>query len=228
MLTSCSLMFTVSTRKDIREFFQNCLSEGAVIFNEICDEMLSKGIYTRPPFIEPPKKTDFIESTEYLSGIDILKDQRLLNAIEVTHIFGNIEANVIGKTLMQGFGQTADLKEVRDFMNKAAKLSEEVITSLTEFLTGSQLPAPMGSEAQVFSTDQAPFSDKLMMYEVSVLVAAGISDYASATAASLRNDLKSHYMNLLTDTARLGGKAEKLMIKHSWLEQPPQQEKITY
>ncbi|WP_456272581.1 hypothetical protein [Bacillus sp. AK031] len=66
--------------------------------------MLAKGVYTRPPFIETPKKIDFLESKEYLSGNDFLKDQRLLNAIEITHIFGNIEANLVGRTLMKGFG----------------------------------------------------------------------------------------------------------------------------
>ncbi|WP_456272580.1 DUF3231 family protein [Bacillus sp. AK031] len=113
-------------------------------------------------------------------------------------------------------------------MENANQMAGKVINSLTEFLTGSQLPAPEGSETQVYSTSHAPFSDKLMMYEVSVLVAAGISDYASALAASLRKDLKTHYMNMLTETSKLGKKAESILIKNSWLEQPPQQDKIRY
>ena len=129
---------------------------------------------------------------------------------------------------MKGFGQTADSQEVRELMVKAGKLSENVVTSLTEFMTGSDLPAPMGSETQVYSSSQAPFSDKLMMYEASVMIAAGVSDYASGMAASLRNDLKSHYTTLFSETAKLGKKAETLMIQNSWLEQPPQQEKISY
>lgn len=228
MMTSCTLMFTVSTRKDIRELFQNCLNSGGDIFNEICEVMLAKGIYTRAPYIEAPNKVDFIENRDYLNGKDFLKDQRLLNAVEITHVFGNIEANIIGGALLKGFGQTADLKEVRDFMNKASQMSEKVVKSLTEFLAGSQLPSPMGSETQVYSSTQAPFSDKFMMYEATVLVATGISDYAAALAASFRNDLRSHYTDLFTDTSKLGRKAEAIMIENKWLEQPPQQDKISY
>ena len=78
MLTSCALMFTVSTRKDIRELFRELFKEGTSLFDKVSDVMLAKGIYIRPPFIEPPKKNDFVESKDYLSGNNFLKDQSCL------------------------------------------------------------------------------------------------------------------------------------------------------
>ncbi|GGM28962.1 hypothetical protein GCM10011351_13740 [Paraliobacillus quinghaiensis] len=224
--TSCSLMHTMSTRKDIRKHFKECSSEGITVFDEISDLLLDKGLYVRPPFIEPPKKSDFIEDRDYLNGFNLLGDQRFLNTIEISHIFGNVEANVVGNTITKSFGQTADKKEVRDFMKKAGKLSEKVVNTLTKFLTSSQLPTPMPSETQVVSSSQPAFSDRLMMYQLSILTAAGLSDYATSLATSMRNDLKRQYMDLLDDTAKLGGEAQNLMIDNSWLEQPPQQDKI--
>lgn len=226
MVTSCGLMYTMSTRKDIRQYFKGCLEKATSIFDTISDVLLNKGLYTRPPFIEPPKKADFVEDKDYLNGINLLKDQRLLNAVEISHIFGNIEGNVIGNALTKGFGQTADLKVIRKFMEDAGKLSEKVVNSLTQFLTSSQLPSPMASETQVYSSSQPPFSDRLMMYEMSVLTATGVSDYGTSLASSMRNDLKRHYMDLINDTSKLGKKAEGLMIENHWLEQPPQQDKI--
>ncbi|MEY2196231.1 DUF3231 family protein [Neobacillus sp. BF23-41] len=226
MVVSCGLMFTLSTRKDIREHFKKGLSESTTVFDDVSDVLLDKGLYTRPPFIEPPKKTDFIEDKDYLNGINLLGNQRYLNAVEISHLYGNIEANVIGKAIAKGFGQTADSKEVREFMQKSADLAEKIINEHTQFLTGSDLPAPMPSESQVFSSLHPPFSDKLMMYQITILSAAGISDYATSLATSQRNDLKRHYLDLLGDTSKLAKKAEALMVENKWKEQPPQQEKI--
>ncbi|UCZ54928.1 DUF3231 family protein [Bacillus shivajii] len=226
MVASSGLMFTMSTRKDVREHFKEFLSNATNLFDEVSDLLLEKGLYTRPPFIDPKKRSDFIEDKEYLNGIDLFSDQRFLNTIEISHIFANIEANVIGHTLTKGFAQTADIKEVRAFMENAGQLSEEIVNSLTQFLIGSQLPAPMASETQVFSSSHAPFSDRLMMYEITVLSAAGLSDYATSLATSMRNDLKRQYMDLINDTSKIAKKAERLMIDHHWLEQPPQQDRI--
>lgn len=227
MVAAWGLMYTLSSRKDIREHFKSCLSQSTSIFDQVSDVLLEKGIYTRPPFIDPPKKTDLIENRDYMDGKSFLKESRYLNAVEISHVFANIEANVIGHSLTQGFSQTADQKNVREFMKKASQLSEKVITDLTQFLTESKLPAPMGSETQVFSSTIPPFSDRLMMYEMSVLSSAGISDYATSLSVSMRNDLTEQYMSLLTGTSKLAKEAELIMIKNHWLEQPPQQEKIT-
>lgn len=228
MVVTYGLMYTLSTRKDIREHFKKCLSEATIVFDVVSDVLLDKGVYTRPPFIEPPKKTDFIENKDYLNGKDLFGNQRYLNAVEISHLYGNIEANVIGNALTKGFAQSADFKEVREFMQKAADLSKKIINEHTQFLTGSDLPAPMPSEQQVFSSTQSPFSDKLMMYQITILTAAGLSDYATSLATSQRNDLKTHYLDLLVDTAKLAKKSESLMIENRWKEQPPQQDKIKY
>jgi hypothetical protein len=228
MVVSCGLMYTLSTRKDIREHFKNSLLEATTVFDDVSDVLLDKGLYTRPPFIEPPKKSDFVEDKDYLNGINLFGNQRYLNAVEISHLYGNIEANVIGKALTKGFAQTADYKEVREFMQKSADLSEKIINEHTQFLTGSDLTAPLPSETQVFSSSHPPFSDKLMMYQITILSAAGLSDYATSLAASQRNDLKKHYLDLLVDTAKLAKKAESLMVENKWKEQPPQQDKIKY
>ncbi|MFV8829592.1 DUF3231 family protein [Alkalihalobacterium sp. APHAB7] len=228
MVASCGLMFTMSTRKDVRDHFEDCLSKATSVFNEVSDLLLKKGLYTRPPFIEPPKKADFIEDKDYLNGMNLLNDQRFLNAVEISHVFANIEANVIGNAITKGFGQTADKKEVREFMENASQLSGKIVNSLTQFLTGSQLPAPMPSETQVFSSTHPPFSDRLMMYEITVLSGAGLADYATSLSTSMRNDLKKHYMNLINDTMKIAKKAESIMIENHWLEQPPQQDRIIF
>jgi spore coat protein CotF len=226
MVVSNGLMFTASTRKDIREYFKGELAKGTTLFDHVSNVLLDKGLYVRPPFIEPSQKTDFIEDKDYLNGVDFLSDQRYLNSVEISHIFLNINANVLGSALTKAFAQTADLKPIREFMETAEKVSEEVVQSLSEFLTGSELPSPMTSDALVYSSSQSPFSDRLMMYQISVLTGVGLSDYATSLAASMRNDLKRHYMDLLEDTAKLAKRAESLMIEHHWLEQPPQQDRI--
>ncbi|MCT2535450.1 DUF3231 family protein [Aquibacillus koreensis] len=228
MTSSYSLMYTMSSRKDIMDHFRVGTGEIMHVFELISNVLLDKGIYNRAPIIDSSKKVDFIENKDYVSGNNLFGDQRFLNAVEISHVFGNLEANVVGNTITKAFGQTADKKEVREFMEQAGNLSEKIISSLTKVLTSSQLPAPMPSETQIYSSTQPPFSDKFVMYQMSILTSAGVSDYATSVATSLRNDLKRFYSDVLQDTVKLGKKAETLMIKNSWLEQPPQQEKVEF
>lgn len=41
--------------------------------------------------------------------------QRPLTAAEITHLYSNIQTNHMGRAVITGIGQVADLKDVRDY-----------------------------------------------------------------------------------------------------------------
>ncbi|MDG5789276.1 DUF3231 family protein [Evansella sp. AB-P1] len=215
-------MNTACKEKELRNYFKKGLDEGVASYDEVTDLMLEKGIYMKPPFIEPPEEVDFVEDKEYLDRQMLLKENRDLNAIEISHVFGNIEANMVGKLITKGFKQTADIKEVREFMEQGEEMTEKRLKAMSKLLSEHDLPIPMASEPIVYRSTEAPFSDKLMMFQMTLLTAAAISEYATSLAASMRSDLVSTYMNAIKDTSKLALKGSALMIENNWLEQPPQ------
>ena len=80
---------SMSSRKDIRAYFLEGLTETGNLYDKSTDVALSKGVFVRAPFISYPTKTDFIDSKKYLSGLNPFSKKRPLNAIEISSLFMN-------------------------------------------------------------------------------------------------------------------------------------------
>ncbi|WP_350339534.1 DUF3231 family protein [Cytobacillus horneckiae] len=59
------------------------------------------------------------------------------------------------------------------------------------------------------------------MFHMGMLAAAGTGNYATAAAASQRNDLILNYERLSLEIAQYAKDIANLMIDNEWLEQPP-------
>ncbi|MGP4108638.1 DUF3231 family protein [Virgibacillus sp. L01] len=219
-LTSYTMGLTHSTRSDIRDFFTQCIDTSEQIYNETTDLLLSKGIYARSPFIPIPKTADTVEKQNFLTGW--LGNRRPLTAIEIDQLFFNIQRNAVGHALLIGFSQVAKAKEVREYMRRGADIAEKHIKVLNSVLTEEDLPASMIWSSNIEETTVSPFSDKLLMFEVSGTTQAGVGYYGQSLAAAQRRDLGSHYMRVLTETLEYGEDGANITIKHAWLEEPPQ------
>lgn len=77
-------------------------------------------------------------------------------------------------------------------------------------------------DSGVIESTDAPFSDKLFLYHVTILVAAGTGNYGIAAAASPRKDIASNYVKLAAEIASYAEDGAKKMIENGWLEEPPQ------
>src|SRR5207237_1004371 len=91
-----------------------------------------------------------------------------------------------------------------------------------QFLIKEDLPASPGWESHVLNTTTNIFSDKLIMYTVLAMVAAGIGNYGMALAGSPRRDLGLKYMTLIPEVALYAEDGANIMIKYGWMEEPPQ------
>ena len=219
-MAASSTAIGLATREDVVAFHKRVLQAAVKLQDLTRQLMLKQGTYIRPPFISIPDKVDFVEKLQFLDGV--LGKKRALTAIEITHVFLNVQTNAIGKALITGFGQIAKKQEVKQFLKRGKQIAKKHLTIFSDFLLKEDLPAPMSWDAEVMDTTLSIFSDKLMMFVTSAMIAAGIGNYGMAMAASPRKDLATKYASLIPEIALYAEDGVNIMIKYGWMEEPPQ------
>lgn len=208
------------TRPDIRGYFTEANKSSMDQYNKVTDTLLANGIAIRAPRVEVPKEVSFIKKHNFMSGI--FGEQRPLLVTEIVHLFKNVLTNLLGRSLITGFGQVSKIKEVKDYMFRGADISSKHEKVFSTLLSNEDIPIPSTYEMFVTDSTTPPFSDKLMMFHISALNAAGIGNYGIASAASLRADIITNYMRLSGEIAQYAEDGINIMIDNEWMEQPPQ------
>lgn len=218
-------LFTgMSYRKDIEDFFISLTAESQVINSQATQFLLGKGVLVRPPFVSMPTEVHFVRDKEYMGGLNWFGETRSLNTVEVSLIHHAIETNLVGMQLMIGFAQVATNDEVRKYLIKGMDLSKKIEIDLGEFLRQSFIEPPATHAGKATASKTAPFSDKLMMYNTSLLASFGLGSNAIGGAFSLRSDLPAKMAFLAKDIFTFAQEGGKIMIKNGWMEEPPQTE----
>ena len=212
---------SVASRSDIQDFYGHALHQVQNLYRVASDTALEKGVFLKRPYIPYPKQLSFINDVGYLSGLNPLKKNRILNAIEITHLCVNIETNQIGLMLMSCFMQSSQSKEVSNFMKRGKEISKKHIILLSEALLNDDIQAPISPDHGVTDSTIPVFSEKLMMFQVNLLNSAGLGNYATAAAASQRSDLALNYERLSLEVGQFAKDGAELMIKNKWMEEPP-------
>ncbi|UFU00090.1 DUF3231 family protein [Radiobacillus kanasensis] len=217
-LLAHGLSLAGSARKDIRELFTYSLTENMKFFNLSTDTSLAKGLFVRAPQIDIQDEVEYVQGKKYLSPFN----KRVLNTIEISHIFENIKTNTVGTQICMGFAQTTDSKEVKAYMKRGQKISQKHIDIFSNMLKESNITAPTGSDIAVSNSNTRVFSDRLVIFLMSVLSATGQGNYSTASTGSMRYDLTLNYQRLSVEIALFAKEGLDIMINHGWLEEPPQ------
>ena len=213
-----SVSLSTSARKDIREFYTSCLTSSTDLFNRTSDVMQEKGLFIRPPFISYPTQIEFVEKQQFLAGW--MGEQRPLTSIEVTSLFFNMYRNLLGYALITGFSQVAQSKEVRQFMVRGAEMAKQHSEVTSELLRQDDLLTPMSWDTMPLTSKEAPFSDKLMMFQIAAMNAAGIGFYGTSIGVAARKDLALAYSRLFLEVGEYAADGAKILIDNGWLEKP--------
>ncbi|GIO24848.1 DUF3231 family protein [Oceanobacillus sp. J11TS1] len=212
---------SMSIKKEIRDYSIQALKEATTLYDDAVKVALEKGINSRHPYIEVPKETDYVDSKKYYSGLNPFSEKRPLNAVEISHLYLNIQTNEMGARLCLAFAQTSPAKVVQDFMIRGKNISQKHIKIFVDTLMKGDLGAPQIPDVAVSDSTTQTFSDKLMMFHMSLIMSAGVGNYATAGAASQRTDLSLNYSRLSLEIARFAKSGADIMIDNNWLEQPP-------
>lgn len=217
---AASALLDVLARNDVRGFFSQTSQMFMKLYNDACNLLLRKGAFVRSPTIAPMEKAEYIQSESFLSGL--IGKHRPLTAIELAHISKSAESNSIGRTFLNGFSQTAKSPKVRKYMARGAEIASTHETVFRQVLIEDGVPMPSTWDSTISQSIDAPFSDKLMMFQTDSLTALSVAGYGAAIGASLRKDLVGHYTRLEAEILKYANDGVKLMIENRWMEQPPQ------
>ncbi len=186
--------------------------------------LLRKGVLAKPPYVTMPKQVEIIENKSYMSRSSPFRDKRALNTVEVGFLNEAIESNIFGMQLMTGFAQTSTDNEVKKYFIEGKELAKKIISKLSDVLLQSDIQPPSTWAGKATDSTTAQFSDKLMLFTTSLMSNSAIGYNIIGTSFSLRSDLHAKLSLISKDTFSFAKKGGKLMIKHKWMEEPPQME----
>lgn len=215
---------TMAFRKDVRDYFAKSMDFTKDIYNECTEYLTQQGDLVRPPYVTMPKQVEFIEEKKYMSGMQMFRNKRTLNTLEISYLFTIIETNIFGMQLTTGFAQVAKEKEVRDYFAKGKELAKKVISDVSSIILDSDILPPATWAGKATDSTIPPFSDKMMMYLINIMSSSAVAGNALGMAFSMRGDLPVKLAVITLDASKYAKEGGKLMITHKWLEEPPQME----
>jgi len=222
-LVFSSLYLATSYMKEVRELFKLIHATSENYHDLATDYLLEKGVLAKPPYVTMPNKIEFIEDKEYLTG-KMFSDKRALNTVEIGYIYDSIQDNISGMQLTTGFAQVAHESEVKRFFIEGKELSKKIITNLTDVFLQSDIQPPSTWAGKATDSILPVFSDKLMMYIVNLISGFATGNNSFGSSFSMRSDLPLVFTEISKDLFNHSKKGGILMIKHMWMEEPPQME----
>jgi hypothetical protein len=205
-------------RKDVEEFFIYCMDSTMALMKQIKDILMHKGFIMKPPLIPVPEKVEFIHY-DFLNGY--FGHVRPLHALEIAHLYDNIENNATSKALIMAFAQVAKNKDVQKLFEWGRNMTSKSVQKSMEKLHEQSLPAPPFFDDLVTTSTFSPFSDKIMLFHKMDMFAMKIRSFGNAVAVDGRHDIGLMYATNLMELGKFVESAAELMIKNGWLEQPP-------
>lgn len=218
-LQGYSINLALSVRGDVYSHYNECISQLTTFLREVKELLLSKGLYIRSPYLPIPDDINFVKRQSFLKGF--FGEKRPLIGTEITNLFANFQRNAFGVATLMGFSQVAQAKEVTEYLLRGKEIAKKHCEVLGSILSESDLPIPMTWDTEVTDSTASTFSDKLMMFYTTSLIALSIGFYGTSMAMSPRKDIGLHYVRLSAEIAKYAEDGAKIMIKNGWLEQPP-------
>lgn len=219
-MAAYGLAVALAVRSDVRSYFLTCNQSTMELDEKVTQVLLSKGLYIRAPYVPLPQEVKFAESPSFMGSL--LGKNRPLNVLEIMQISANVSTNAMGRALMIGFSQVAQSPDVREFLVRGQDIAKKHIKVFSTLLQADDLPTPTTWDSEVQGSTTPPFSDKLMMQQAMATVAVGMANYGTALGFSTRVDVAADYARLMAESAQFGENGAQIMIKHGWMEQPPQ------
>jgi uncharacterized protein YutE (UPF0331/DUF86 family) len=209
----------IQMREDIREFFiyvNNCV---AILLGQINNVLAEKKYMAKPPIIPTPETIDFIQKQSYLKGF--VGDVRPLHALEIVHLYDNIENNVASKALLLGFYQTVEDEKIKSLFKRGLEMTDKAVKQYMEKLHTEHMQTPSYIDHLVTTSTYPPFSDKIMLFHKMDMFSMKIRSFGNSLAVNGRRDIGLLYGRTLINAALFVDDATNIMIDKGWLESPP-------
>ncbi|GAB3058225.1 DUF3231 family protein [Virgibacillus ainsalahensis] len=215
-----SIAIPLMRRNDVKNFFIYCLQSTVKLLTEVDNVLMKKGFFVTPPEIPIPEKVDFVQKQKYLRGF--FGDTRPLHALEITHLYDNLENDVTSGALLIAFSQVAKDDNVQQILKRGKNIADKHVEAFTEKLHKDDLPSRESLDHLVTDSTISPFSDKLMLIHKMEMFSMKVRTYANAASFNGRRDIGGMYTRFLMDNGLYVEDVTNILIDYGWLERPPQ------
>ncbi|MFP7177123.1 DUF3231 family protein, partial [Priestia filamentosa] len=127
-------------REDMREFFIYCNQCTTIFLGQINSVLMNKKFIAQPPIIPTPDGIDKIDKQSYLKGF--MGDIRPLQALEIIHLWDNIENNVTSMTLLSGFHQIVQDQKIKALFKRGLDITDKSLKQYKEKLHIEHIQSP--------------------------------------------------------------------------------------
>lgn len=218
-LQAYSMALPIATRDDVYTFFSTCLRESDDLIRKSNTLLLSKGLYDKSPYLPLPNDFTFVEKKSFLAGY--FGEKRPLIGTEITNLYANFKRNALGSATMIGYSQVASKSDVAAFILRGKEIAQKHCEVLGSFLKENDLSIPVTWETEVTDSTKYTFSDRKMLFYVTVLTGMSTAFYGASIALSPRRDIGVMYSRLTAEVLKYADDGAKMMIKYGWMEEPP-------
>ncbi|WP_235802016.1 DUF3231 family protein [Ureibacillus massiliensis] len=209
----------LAMREDIREFFAYANQCTNILVGQINNVLFDKKLIAKPPIIPTPEKNDFINNQSFLNGW--LGEVRPLHALEIIHLYDNIENNTTSKALLIGFYQTVKDEKIKSLFKRGLEMTDKAVKQFTEKLHIEKLQAPSPIDHLVTTSTISPFSDKIMLFHKFDMFSIKIRTMGDSLAVNGRRDISALYGRAIINIGLFVDDATNILIDKGWLESPP-------
>lgn len=205
-------------REDVKEFFTYCMNSTLELLDQIKGILMDKGLIIKPPIIPIPEKVEFVHD-DYLNGY--FGHVRPLHALEIAHLYDNIENNVTSKALIMAFAQVAKDEKIQKLFEWGRDATATNVQHYMQMLHDENLPAPSFLDDLVTESTFSPFSDKLMLFHKMDMFSMKMRAFGNSVAVNGRHDVGFLYIRSFTKIGRFVEDAARIMIEKGWFERAP-------
>ncbi|MCM3584694.1 DUF3231 family protein [Mesobacillus maritimus] len=206
-------------REDIREFFIYCNQATTIFLGQINNVLMEKKFIPKPPSIPTPESTDYIQKQNYLKGF--IGDVRPLHALEIIHLYDNIENNITSKALLLGFHQVVKDDKIKALFKRGLEMTDKAVKQYMEKLQIENLLTPSYLDHLVTTSSYSPFSDKIMLFHKVDMFSMKIRSFGNSLAVNGRRDISLLYGRTLINVGLFVDDGANILIDKGWMESPP-------
>ncbi|GHH99487.1 hypothetical protein AM1BK_30300 [Neobacillus kokaensis] len=214
-----SVAIPLVMREDIREFFVYANQCTVILLGQINNVLMEKKLIVKPPIIPTPEKPQFINKQSFLNGW--FGDVRPLHAMEIVHLYDNIENNITSKALLLGFYQTVKDEKIKALFKRGLDMTDKAVKQFIEKLHKENLATPSYIDHLVTTSTNPPFSDKIMLFHKVDMFSMKIRSYGNSLAVNGRRDISTLYLRTMANVGIFVDDGANILIDKEWMESPP-------
>lgn len=124
--------------------------------------------------------------------------------------------------LLMGFIQVVKDKEIKEYLLNGKNMLQKQVERFNKILKDEDHLGSIPVSMEVTDSTISPFSDRLILFLVTLTTSTGIYLSAYSMSVSERKDLAAQHSLSITEIMNYSIEGLKILIDKGWLEQPPQ------